>query len=53
MFVPELSAILSNLINDKKIDKNELLRRIKPEESLDDYEELMELYDAIVERLQK
>jgi hypothetical protein len=51
MFIPEITEILKQLIKDKKINKKELLEVIKPEENQEDYDDMLELFETIVEKI--
>jgi hypothetical protein len=51
MFIPEITSILQQLIQDKKINKKELIQAIKPDENEEDYDDMLELYETIVDKL--
>jgi hypothetical protein len=39
------------LIQDKKINKKEMTQAIKPDENEEDYDDMFELYETIVDKL--
>ena len=52
LFLPEISAIIKNLAEDKKIQTKDLFKEIIPDESNENYQDLIELNDLLRSRVE-